>query len=128
MDIHLDSFGEKTAIIWEAEDGSIRRFSYRELYHGVCRTANALKALGAEKGDRITLYMPMVPEAVMAMLACARIGAAHNVVFAGFSADALRERIQDSESKIVITADGLEKAGAEHYAEKNRRRSSVACQ
>ncbi len=107
LDRHLDGpRADKTALIWEGEPGDVRRFSYRELHGEVCRAANALKALGIGKGDLVALYMPMVPEAAIAMLACARIGAPHSVVFGGFSADALRDRLIDGEAKAVITADG----------------------
>ncbi|HEY9036480.1 MAG TPA: acetate--CoA ligase [Pseudomonadales bacterium] len=106
IDRHLAARGDQTAIIWEgddpADDASI---SYRELHHRVCRLANALKARGAKKGDRICIYMPMIPEAAYAMLACARIGAVHSVVFGGFSPEALKDRILDSDCQIVITAD-----------------------
>jgi acetyl-CoA synthetase len=106
LDRHLDQRADQTAIIWESDDGkTTRRISYRELHEQVSRFANALKSLGAKKGDRITIYMPMIPEAVMAMLACARIGAIHSVVFGGFSPEALRGRIEDCESNLVITAD-----------------------
>ena len=107
LDRHLSGpRAEKTALIWEGEPGDVRRFSYRELHAEVCKAANALKALGIGKGDLVALYMPMVPEAAIAMLACARIGAPHSVVFGGFSADALRDRLIDGEAKAVITADG----------------------
>ncbi|HSN52589.1 MAG TPA: acetate--CoA ligase [Woeseiaceae bacterium] len=106
IDRHLDSKGEDVAIIWEGDDPSRDlKITYRELHERVCRFANALKALGAKKGDRITIYMPMIPEAAIAMLACARIGAVHSVVFGGFSPDALAGRIHDCESNIVVTAD-----------------------
>ncbi len=106
LDRHLTERGEQTAIIWESDDGSTtRRISYRELHAEVCRLANSLKDLGAKKGDRITIYMPMIPEAAVAMLACARIGAIHSVVFGGFSPEALKGRIEDCESSLVITAD-----------------------
>ncbi len=105
--------GDHTAILWEGEpvgsDGhpkEIRRLSYRELLREVCRLANALRRLGVEKGDRVTIYMPMVPELAVAMLACARIGAPHSVIFGGFSAQAIADRLQDAESRCVITADG----------------------
>jgi acetyl-CoA synthetase len=107
LDRHLEGpRAEKTALIWEGEPGDVRRFTYRELHGEVCRAANALKALGIGKGDLVALYMPMVPEAAIAMLACARIGAPHSVVFGGFSAEALRDRLIDGEAKLVITADG----------------------
>ena len=96
----------KAAILWEGEPGEERTLTYAQLHREVCRFANGLKSLGVRKADRITLYMPMVPELVIALLACARIGAPHSVVFGGFSAEALRDRINDSGSKIVITADG----------------------
>jgi acetyl-CoA synthetase len=106
IDRHLDSKGDDVAIIWEGDDPSRDlKITYRELHERVCRFANALKALGAKKGDRITIYMPMIPEAAVAMLACARIGAVHSVVFGGFSPDALAGRIHDCDSNIVVTAD-----------------------
>ena len=106
LDRHLDSRGDQTAIIWEADDpADDARISYRDLHERVCRLSNALKELGVSKGDRVTIYMPMIPEAAVAMLACARIGAVHSVVFGGFSPDALAGRIQDCESTVVITAD-----------------------
>lgn len=106
VDRHLAEKAEKTAIVWEGEPGDTLKISYRELFENVCRTANALKALGVEKGDRVCIYMPMVPELAYTMLACARIGAAHSVVFGGFSAESLHERINDAQCKIVVTADG----------------------
>ncbi len=107
LDRHLDDGrADKEALIWEGEPGDVRRFTYRELHKEVCRTANALKQLGISKGDMVALYMPMIPEAAIAMLACARIGAPHSVVFGGFSAEALRDRLVDGEAKAVITADG----------------------
>ena len=106
LDRHLETRGDQTAIIWEGDDpGDDKTITYRELHAEVCRFANALKGLGAKKGDRITIYMPMVPEATVAMLACARIGAVHSVVFGGFSPDALAGRIQDCDSSMIITAD-----------------------
>ncbi len=106
VDRHLDTKGDDVAIIWEGDDPTRDlKITYRELHERVCKFANSLKALGASKGDRITIYMPMIPEAAVAMLACARIGAVHSVVFGGFSADALAGRIHDCESNIVITAD-----------------------
>ena len=107
LDRHLEGpRAQKTALIWEGEPGDVRMFTYRELHAEVCRAANALKGLGIGKGDLVALYMPMVPEAAIAMLACARIGAPHSVVFGGFSAEALRDRLIDGEVKLVITADG----------------------
>ena len=96
----------QTAILWEGDSAElVRRVTYEELLRDVCRCANALKAVGVRKGDAVCIYMPMVPEAVVAMLACARLGAPHSVVFAGFSADALRDRIMDGHCRYVITAD-----------------------
>jgi acetyl-CoA synthetase len=106
VDRHLETKGDDVAIVWEGDDPSRDlKITYRELHARVCRFANALKKLGARKGDRITIYMPMIPEAAVAMLACARIGAVHSVVFGGFSPDALAGRIRDCESNIVVTAD-----------------------
>ena len=104
--------GDRVAILWEGEDGSSRRITYAELTSEVSRTANALEALGVTTGDRVAIYLPMIPEAVFALLACARIGAPHSVVFGGFSAEALHSRILDAEAKVVITADGGYRRGA----------------
>jgi acetyl-CoA synthetase len=106
IDRHLDKKSNQVAILFEGELGDRRSITYRELYQEVNRTANLLKSLGVAKGDRVVIYMPMIPEAIFSMLACARIGAIHSVVFGGFSADALRDRIEDANAKIVITADG----------------------
>ena len=107
IDRHLaNGRRNKAAIIWEGEPGDWKVYTYWDLYREVCRFANGLKSLGVEKGDRVTIYLPMTPELPIAMLACARIGAPHSVVFGGFSAESLRDRINDSESKILITADG----------------------
>jgi acetyl-CoA synthetase len=106
LDRHLTKRGDKTAIIWEGDDPKLsERITYRQLYERVCQCANALKSLGVKKGDRVTIYMPMIPDAAVAMLACARVGAVHSVVFGGFSADSLAGRIADCESSVVITAD-----------------------
>ncbi|KPF71156.1 acetyl-CoA synthetase [Bosea sp. AAP35] len=106
IDRHLPTRAHQTAIIWEGDDPSeSKAITYGELYTEVCKFANVLKARGVEKGDRVTIYLPMIPEAAYAMLACARIGAIHSVVFGGFSPDSLASRIEDSDSKIVITAD-----------------------
>jgi acetyl-CoA synthetase len=107
LDRHLATRADQTAILWEPDDpkADVRLLSYRQLHTAVCRLANALKALGVSKGDRVTIYMPMIPETVVAMLACARIGAPHSVVFGGFSPEALKGRIEDCESRVVITAD-----------------------
>jgi acetyl-CoA synthetase len=106
IDRHLETRGDQVAIIWEGDDpADSRKITYRELHDNVCRMANVFKAHGVGKGDRITLYLPMIPEAAYAMLASARIGAVHSVVFGGFSPDSLAGRIQDCDSKLVITAD-----------------------
>ncbi len=106
IDRHLKTRGDETAIIWESDDPDVDLYiTYNELHDNVCKFANGLKSLGAKKGDRICIYMPMIPEAAYAMLACARIGAVHSVVFGGFSPDALAGRIQDCGCKIIITAD-----------------------
>jgi len=106
LDRHLATRGDQTAIIWEGDDpAEDASFTYKELHEMVCKFANGLKSVGAKKGDRITIYMPMIPEAAVAMLACARIGAVHSIVFGGFSPDALAGRIHDCDSNIIITAD-----------------------
>lgn len=112
VDRHLESKADDVAIIWEGDDPDRDlSITYRELHERVCKFANSLKALGARRGDRITIYMPMIPEAAVAMLACARIGAVHSVVFGGFSPEALAGRIRDCESNIVITADEGRRGG-----------------
>ncbi len=111
LDVHLEKRGHKTAIIFEGEPGDTRRLSYRELHAQVCRFANALKASGVKSGDRVVIYMPLVPEIVIAMQACARIGAIHSVVFGGFSAPSLKDRIEDAGAKLLITADGGRRGG-----------------
>ena len=112
LDRHLATRGDQTAIIWESDDPAVsKHVTYRELHEQVCRLANAMKGLGAKKGDRITIYLPMVPEAAVAMLACARIGAVHSVVFGGFSPDSLANRIQDCASELLITADEGRRGG-----------------
>ncbi len=105
LDRHLEHQGEKIALIYEQDDGTVEKITYRELHARVCQLANGLKALGVQKGDRVVLYMPMVANAVVAMQACARLGAIHSVVFGGFSAGAVKDRIKDAEAKIVITAN-----------------------
>jgi acetyl-CoA synthetase len=106
LDRHLATRGDKTAIVWEGDDpGESEHITYRELYYRVSRLANALRGLGVRKGDRVTIYLPMIPEAAVAMLACARIGAIHSVVFGGFSPESLAGRIADCASSVVITAD-----------------------
>jgi acetyl-CoA synthetase len=112
IDRHLPRRGEQTAILWEGDDpADDRRVTYRELHQAVCRFANVLKARGVKKGDRVTIYLPMIPEAAMAMLACARIGAIHSVVFGGFSPDSLAGRIRDCRSTVLITADEGRRGG-----------------
>ncbi len=107
LDRHLKAnLGKKIALLWEGENGDQRSFTYEEAYLEVNKLANAIKKLNISKGDRVAIYMPMVPEAVFAMLACARIGAVHTVIFGGFSAEALRDRINDAQAKLLITADG----------------------
>jgi len=113
LDRHLKTQGDKTAIIFEADDGKVTKITYKQLYHKVCQFANALKALGIRKGDRVIIYMPMSIEVVTAMQACARIGATHSVVFGGFSAKSLQERIIDAGAVAVITADGQMRGGKE---------------
>jgi len=106
LDRHLATRGDKTAILWEGDDPlASERITYRQLYHRVCKLANALRGLGVRKGDRVTIYLPMIPDAAVAMLACARIGAIHSVVFGGFSPDSLAGRIADCASSLVITSD-----------------------
>jgi len=106
LDVHQQKRGTKLAILWEGENGESRVLTYHDLWVEVNKFSNVLKSLGVKKGDRVTIYLPMVPELIVSMLACARIGATHTVVFSGFSAKSLRDRIEDSKSKIVITADG----------------------
>ncbi|HEU0012613.1 MAG TPA: acetate--CoA ligase [Longimicrobium sp.] len=107
LDRHVEAGrGSKTALLWEGEPGDRRTFTYAELHAEVGRAANALRSLGVRRGDRVAIYLPMIPEAAIAMLACARIGAAHSVVFGGFSAESLRDRIRDAEARLLITADG----------------------
>ena len=112
IDRHLPTRGEDVAIIWEGDSpGSDQRITYNELFERVCRFANVLKSLGVRKGERVTIYLPMIPEAAYAMLACARVGAVHSVVFGGFSPDSLAGRINDCDSRVVITADEGRRGG-----------------
>jgi len=107
LDRHLTTWRKnKAALIWEGEPGDSRTLTYAQLHREVCQMANVIKQLGVKKGDRVGIYMPMIPEAAIAMLACARIGAPHTVIFGGFSAEALKDRLEDAEAKLVITADG----------------------
>jgi acetyl-CoA synthetase len=113
LDRHVEAGrGDQVAIHWEGEPGDTRTITYADLHRSVCQAANALQGLGVQPRDRVTIYLPMIPEAVVAMLACARIGATHSVVFGGFSADALKGRIQDQDAILVITADGGYRRGA----------------
>jgi acetyl-CoA synthetase len=112
LDRHLATRGDQVAIIWEADDPKIdKKITYRELHDRVCRLANVLKDQGVRKGDRVTIYLPMIPEAAYAMLACARIGAVHSVVFGGFSPDSLADRVNDAQAKVVVTCDGGVRGG-----------------
>src|SRR5258706_2002747 len=113
LDRHLRTQPDKVAIIFEADDGKVTKVTYKELYHRVCQLANALKAQGIQKGERVLVYMPMSIEAVVAMQACARIGATHSVVFGGFSAKSVQERIVDAGAVALITADGQMRGGKE---------------
>jgi len=107
LDRHVEAGrGDRTALIWEGEPGDRRTYTYAELHEEVCRLSNALKGLGIEKGDRVTIYLPMIPEAAIAMLACSRVGAIHSVVFGGFSPESLADRNNDARAKVLITADG----------------------
>jgi acetyl-CoA synthetase len=128
IDRHLSTRGDRTAFIWEADDPTQHRaISYRQVHDAVCRLANVLKARGVKKGDRVTLYMPMIPEAAFAMLACARIGAVHSVVFGGFSSDSLKDRIQDCQSTCLITADGGMRGGKAVALKANADAALAAC-
>ncbi len=112
LDVHLEKRSQKPAILWEGENEEKRVLTYKDLWIQVCKFSNVLKSLGVKKGDRITIYLPMIPELPISMLACARIGAIHSVVFSGFSSNSLKDRINDSKSKIVITADGGYRRGS----------------
>jgi acetyl-CoA synthetase len=113
LDRHLETWRRnKAAIIWEGEPGDCRTLTFHDLHREVCKFANVLKHLGVGKGDRVGIYLPMIPEAAIAMLACARIGATHSVVFGGFSAEALRDRLNDAQAKLLVTADGGYRRGA----------------
>ncbi len=128
LDRHLESSGDKTALIWESDDASeVRTFTYRELHAEVCKLSNVLKDRGVSKGDRICIYMPMVPEAAVAALACARIGAIHSIVFGGFSPEALKDRILDSDCQAVITADEGPRGGKNVPLKKNADAAMKSC-
>jgi acetyl-CoA synthetase len=109
LDRHLETRGNKLALIWEPNDPKERfvRYTYKELYEKVCQLANTLKSHGIQKGDRVCIYLPMIPELAIALLACARIGAIHSVIFAGFSSSAIADRVNDAQAKMILTADGL---------------------
>ena len=111
LDRHLETDGKRVAYYWEGEPGDTQEITYKDLYERVCKLSNALKSLGVKKGDRVAIYLGMTPEIVVSMLACARIGAVHSVVFGGFSSEALADRINDAEAKVVITADGAWRRG-----------------
>src|SRR5207247_2763979 len=112
LDRHVETWRKnKAAIVWEGEPGETRTLTYQQLLREVCRFSNVLRRLGVKKGDRVGIYMPMIPEAAVAMLACARIGATHGVVFGGFSSEALRDRMNDAEAKVIVTADGAYRRG-----------------
>ena len=128
VDRHLETRADQTAIIWESDDPSVdTRITYRELHTQVCKFANALKSRGVSKGDRVCIYMPMVPEAAVAMLACARIGAVHSIVFGGFSPESLKDRILDSDCRVVITADEGPRGGKPVPLKSNTDEAVSAC-
>ncbi|WP_295541193.1 acetate--CoA ligase [uncultured Thiohalocapsa sp.] len=128
LDRHLESRGEQTAIIWESDNpDEDKHISYRALHTEVCKLANAMKARGVQKGDRVCIYLPMIPEAAVAMLACTRIGAVHSIVFGGFSPDSLRDRIQDSECRLIITSDESVRGGRNVPLKKNADQALSEC-
>jgi acetyl-CoA synthetase len=128
IDRHLATKGDQTAILWEGDDpNESKKVTYKELHEGVCRLANVLKSRGVKKGDRITIYMPMIPEAAFAMLACARIGAIHSVVFGGFSPDSLAGRIEDCSSTVLITADEGLRGGRKVPLKRNADAAMASC-
>ncbi len=129
VDRHLEKHGDQVAIIWEGDDPwADRKITYCELHEQVCRLANVLKSRGVKKGDRVCIYMPMIPEAAYAMLACARIGAVHSVVFGGFSPESLKDRILDSDCRVVITADEAIRGGKKIPLKNNTDKAVMACQ
>ena len=111
LDVIVNKTPDKIAIIWEGEDGNVKKITYRQMLDQVCKLANSLKSLGVQKGDRITVYLPMIPELIISLLACSRVGAIHTVIFSGFSSQSIRDRVLDSKSKIVITADAGRRRG-----------------
>ena len=128
LDRHLDSRGDQVAIIWEGDNpDEDRKITYRELHADVCKFANVLKSRGVKKGDRVSIYMPMIPEAAVAMLACTRIGAVHSIVFGGFSPDALKDRILDSDCQVVITSDQSMRGGKRVPLKANADKALASC-
>ncbi len=128
LDRHLEKRGNQTAIVWESDDPEIdKKITYRELHAEVCKFANVLKSRGVKKGDRVCIYMPMIPEATVAMLACARIGAVHSVVFGGFSPESLKDRILDSDCRVVVTADEGLRGGKKIPLKANTDRALTHC-
>ena len=128
IDRHLTARAEQTALLWEGDDPTVSsRISYRELHRQVCKLANALRSRGVTKGDRVCIYMPMIPEAAYAMLACTRIGAVHSVVFGGFSPEALKDRILDSDCRTLITADQGIRGGKTIPLKDNADRALAQC-
>ncbi len=128
VDRHLDTRADQTAIIWEGDDpGDDAHITFRDLHERTCRLANALKDRGVKKGDRVAIYMPMIPEAAVAMLACARIGAVHSVVFGGFSPESLKDRILDSDCRVVITADEGVRGGKHIPLKRNVDKALAQC-
>jgi acetyl-CoA synthetase len=128
LDRHLETRGDQVAIIWEGDNpAEDRKLTYRELHTEVCKFANVLKAHGVKKGDRVCIYLPMIPEAAVAMLACTRIGAVHSIVFGGFSPDSLRDRINDSDCRVVITADESMRGGRQVPLKKNADTAAEEC-
>lgn len=127
IDRHLESRADQVAIIWEADDGQDEKITYQELHQHVCKLANVLKSRGVKKGDRVCIYMPMIPEATYAMLACARIGAIHSVVFGGFSPEALKDRILDADCSVLITADEGRRGGKTVPLKSNSEKALGSC-
>jgi acetyl-CoA synthetase len=128
LDRHLETRADQVAIIWEGDDPGVdEEITYRELHEKVCRLANVLKSRGVKKGDRVCIYLPMIPEAAVAMLACTRIGAVHSIVFGGFSPEALKDRIQDSGCEVVITSDEGMRGGRSVSLKGNVDKALIQC-
>jgi acetyl-CoA synthetase len=128
LDRHLESRGDQIAIIWEGDDPNVdKKITYNELHEAVCRFANVLKERGVKKGDRVSIYMPMIPEVAIAMLACTRIGAVHSIVFGGFSPEALKDRILDSDCEVLITADEGVRGGKTVPLKANADKALASC-